>query len=663
MKTTHSAGSGNKHDNRQTRRFIVRKAPCPGSTSTRPAGMRLPLRAGLASLVLVPFLVTACGSTMEMTSYGSPDTRPAELASASPASAVNEDSYASGRAQAATSGGNPHSGKNENTYHASGNGSVTTIPVLLKDTPDGQTLTVPSVPTHAAIQSLDLVQWVREGSRDAGRKLQKAYPSANVVYHAFDGIASASVGSVPSFDGLGAQSTPIDYLSTYGTAAVLLNLAAYDGVETQTMLQYIFGAAQAKTMNGTGMLVRINLGTETLFVHAPAKDKPATRLAVAHRLTPQEAEQTFLSCLDDPVVAAPVSLSEPRLIMRNAWEYYEILYRKTTPSNGTVTYITAYVPVVSDRKGFAPESTSWMFVPDYNRYIVSDLKDPDPKETLLLSSGTGAVTTLLSDWVDIEKTDSGLRITAKQTPTGSAAGRKPAALTAEVMSYPSMLLKNREEIGRFFENDAMLKLEPLPGATAGTASYRLKALFGWDYADYGNVSERIYADAGILTVTYGSDGYPVDMKVVSKLTAQQAKNRTYMRVEDCGIGPFRLGMDLNQVARLLGAEASSEERTLTYSGITLTVARNIQYLRGLSYEGSKERHQTTAGIGIGATTAEVLNAYGVPDIGMEGDAVWQYMLYLSDEPDGGSAHDTHRMRFHFRNGAVVKIEMSANVGM
>lgn len=634
---------------------------------THMPNMKPAVRRG-AILLVSAFLLLAssgCGQQPEFQDYRG--TSSGNAASDGQTSSGNQ-TVPAGQAELAQGASSQGNGKSEDAYAGSDGGISHAAATLLRDTPSTESLTEYAVPPEDTVQTHDMLLWLREGSQDSARKLQQKYPKATVLFNAMDRMASVAVSGAltePEREGLTLTnaSTPIDYLSRFGNAAVLLNLGVYDSIETQYMMQYIFGMETTTDIGGKGSLIRINLGDANLFAYAPAKDKPVNRIAFTHRMTPQEAVDTFVSCIDMQPVTAPFSISEPRLIMKNAWEYYEMAFRKTTP-NGEADYLTAYVPIFSDGRGFAPDSTTWLFVPEYNRYIVSVLKDPDPKQTLTLKHEN--TNTLLTDYVSFTPQETGLLVASVQPAAQAGETSQPVELAETFIPYPPMLLKNHEEISKYFIPDNLMRIDAV-NTTGNTATYRLKSLFGWDYADFGNQTERVYSDVAMVQVTFNEAGMPDKMLVTPKYTEQQAKSRKYYRVEDMGIGPFKLGMESSQLLRLAeqaGASVSGDSiRTLTYQGISFSIATNIRYVNGLSYAGSPENHKTANGIGIGATTAEVQNAYGLPDIGMEGDAVWQYMLYLSDAPLDSTVHDTHRLRFTFQNGLVSRIDMTANVGM
>lgn len=534
----------------------------------------------------------------------------------------------------------------------------------LADTREGEVY-IPSVlPETASLMSTDWIIWFNNGTTDDSKKLLSLFPQSKTNFDQSNQLISFIFNKPIAIDTLPISATPYDFSSHFGPACALVNLAVSASLETTAMMQSIFGKADASNMM-QGILTRVNLGDSTLLAYSPAKDQPFTKMAIHRRLSANQAKSTFIKCTDLNKIASPLSLTEPVIIIKNTWEFWMFQLNKTTLSNGTTPYMTVYVPVLSDGRGFYPNRTEWLFTADTNLFVLSYLLDGNPDEdcSFVINEKSYPVFDKLQPTIS----DNGILLKDKLTGEGYE------------IPLPSLVFKNLKALQLLFDLPNLFRIEPANDPLQSAQNiYRLQLLFGWDFPTYGASVESSYTDIATITTNI-ADGTLKSIKIQPKFTVDQAQDKRYQRVEDCGIGSLRLGMSARQLLAVASNQKDAEALLMMESAIkgtldemnALPTLQNIQYLysptvdmlKYMSYTGSEENLITTQGIGIGATKPDVLAAYGAPDVGLETDNTWSYMTYLADAPEDETIYNTNYIRFVFENGAVSAIEMLANVGL
>jgi len=491
------------------------------------------------------------------------------------------------------------------------------------------------------------------------------FPQSKTEFDTNNQLISFTFAAPIAVDLLPATATPYDFSSRFGPACVMVNLAVSASLETTAMMQSIFGKTDASNMQ-QGILIRVNLGECTLLAYSPAKDKPFTKMSLYKRLSAEQAKTTFIQSTDLQELTAPLSLTDHIIIIKNSWEYWKFQLNKTTKANGTTAYMTLYVPVLSDKRGFYPNQTEFVFQSDTNLFILSYLLDGNPDEDCAMLANEKSypffseVTPVMSD-------------------TGLLLQQIQSGETTEI-PLPSLVFKNLKALQLLFDLPNLFRMVPANNPLQTKENiYRLQMLFGWDFPTYGVKVEPSYTDIATVIPVFDSAGQLDTMTIQPKFTLTQAKDKRYQRVEYSGIGSLRLGMPARQLLAVASSLNDTEAIAMMENAIkgnydqmnALPVLQDIRYLyspevdmlKYMSYTGSDANLITTQGIGIGSTKPDVLAAYGSPDVGLEADNTWSYMMYLGDVPENETIYNTSYIRFQFENDAVVAIEMLANVGL
>lgn len=145
-------------------------------------------------------------------------------------------------------------------------------------------------------------------------------------------------------------------------------------------------------------------------------------------------------------------------------------------------------------------------------------------------------------------------------------------------------------------------------------------------------------------------------------------------LDDLRIGSVAVCMKSDEFLEAAASEgADSEQRekyrgffndfgSFEYNGLTLRYHDLADCITGISYKGSDRNYSTSRGITVGSAKADVINAYGPPDVGLMETDAWTYLLdkpyWMSGEgfQNDPSRHYGDGMTFVFSDGRVTSIE-------